>query len=221
MRRLLAIALLFVPTSAAAEETWDQRTGWITELTAGNAIGIIAAREGDDRHSGVIGDATITLGFHHISPFHEKGLVGLRAPEMSWCMPLMMCGGITGLLLAPTSSFAGNEMGLDVVAHGYHGIAGDAPSMGFGLGIRPALRVARDSRFRTSSYFGSFAPEIGFAQLPNRRELYLELNLYPIAMKITDDVAIQWDLLRERIGISLSREPVTIMVTTALSVVVL
>ncbi len=221
----LAVALL-APAAARADDlpggeprTWEERTGWNTELVAGHGIGLFGGREAGGGHrSGVVGDATIRVGVHHVGRFHDKGLLGIRASSLAWCMPLMMCGGLPGLLMGPTSAFAGNELGVDLAAHVFYGLGAEAPPLGFALGVRPTFRVARDSRFRTASYLGSLLPEVGLAFPSARaRELYLELSLYPIAWTVTRQLGVQWDVLRERLSIPLDGAPVTVTVATSLS----
>lgn len=226
LRALLVSLALVAPGAARTDELpagepreWGERSGWNTELVAGQGLGVFGGRDADSVHrSGVVGDATIRLGIHHVGRFHDKSLIGVRASSVAWCMPLMMCGGAPGLLLGPTSGFLGNELGVDLAAHVFYGVSADAPRLGFALGVRPTFRVARDSRFRTASYVGSLLPEVGLAFPSGRaRELYVELSLYPIAATITRQLGVQWDVLRERIGIPLDGARVNITASTSIS----
>jgi hypothetical protein len=226
---LVLWTLLFFPRAAHAEEVlehtdrdsraWGDRSGWNTEIAVGSGIGVIG--RGDERRDDLAADTTIRIGFHKVGVFHGKSLLGLRTPGLAWCMPLVMCGPV-GLLIGPESGFLGNELGVDVAAHLLHGVSDNALQFGYAFGLRPALRVARDSRFRTASYLGSLVPEVGFAFPSGRaRELYLEFNLYPLSLAVTRDFAIHWDVLRERLGVPLDGTRVSMTIGTSLAVMLL
>ncbi len=207
-----------------AARTWDDREGgWTTEIAVGNGIGAFGGRDPHDhdaRLGGVVFDTTIRLGVHRVRPFRGRSVLGLRASELSGCMPIVMCGGPIGALVGPASGFLGNELGVDLAAHVLHGVSGDAPGLGFAFGVRPTFRVARDSRFRTASTLGSLMPEIGLAFLEGRaRQVYVELDLYPIAWTVTRELALEWNVLRERLGVPLDGAPVTVTIGTSVSLV--
>jgi len=233
VRLLLALfTLLLFPTPARAEanedadrapRAWDDRSGWNTEIAVGSGIGLVGGRdESGGQRTGLAADTTIRVGFHRVGAFHGKSLLGLRASELACCMPLAMCGGPIGLFLGPESGLVGNEVGIDVAAHVLHGVSGNSVQLGYAVGVRPSLRVARDSRFRTGTLIGSLLPEIGLA-FPGGRshEAYFELSLYPISMTLTRDVAIHWEVLRERLGVPLDGTPVSITIGSSLAVMLL
>lgn len=222
---LSALVLATATAHAAVDEdddhaprAWEDRSGWSTEIAVGNGVGVVG--RGDA--TGIIADTTVRVGFHRVGAFHGKSLLGLHASELSWCMPLAMCGGPIGLFIGPTSGFVGNEIGFDVAAHLLHGVSGEATSFGYAVGVRPALRIARDSRFRTASFVGALLPELGLA-FPNGRshEVYFEFSLYPVAATLTREIAVQWEVLRERFGIPLDGTRASITVGTGLSVMLL
>lgn len=220
-------ALLSLATASPVEardhepRSWDEREGWQTELAVGTGIGMLTGRDDDGRTRGVVTDTTIRFGLHRVGEFHEKNVLGMPAAGFAWCAPLGLCGPIT-LMFAPTSALAGNEVGFDVTAHLLNGAMGQASPFGFAIGVRPTLRVARDSRFRTASFLGALAPEVGVAFPGGRsREVYLEWSLYPVAATITRELAIEWQVLRERVGIPVDGSPVTNTLGTSLSFILL
>ncbi len=176
---------------------------------------------GQGIRGGLVADTTIRIGLHKVGAYHEKSVIGLSGSGLAWCAPILMCGPV-GPLVTPTGAILGNELGVDVTAHLLSGVSGDTSPFGAALGVRPTFRVARDSRFRTASWLGSLMPEVGLAFPSGRsREVYFEFNPYPIAATLTREVAIQLDVLRERIGVPLNGDHATITIGTSLSVMLL
>lgn len=65
-------------------------------------------------------------------------------------------------------------------------------------------------------------PEVGFAFPASRpREVYFEFSLYPIAVRMSPELAMQWDILRERIALPLDGSKSTAFLGSSLSLMVL
>ncbi len=175
----------------------DGRGDWGWELSAGTSVGFLTRSnpDGTDEQRWLYG-GTVGLSFRAARSFHQGSFVSsftrVDTPGLVWCAPVGC--GIVGLFFMPSSSFAGNEFGVDLRGGLLREDAEAGDRFVGRIGLRPTLRVARDSRARTASLLGAVLPELGLLLGVDRSpQVYLSFAAYPIDGRLGRYLAIAWD----------------------------
>lgn len=197
LRGDLLAACLVAPlyaSPASAEDmphkSWEDRPRVAWEAGGAPSLSFTGNREGPTTtHVG----ATASLAVHRVfrserSHEHEKG-GWPEIEELRWCVQIA-CFGI-GLLFAPSPSFIGNDLGLELRATGANGLGRVA--------ARPTLRYAH-GRFRTPTLIGTWLPEIALSHEAaiEKSSTYFVVawSIAPAEIRVTDTLAIAFDPLR-------------------------
>jgi len=203
----------------------DGRDEWGWTLSLG-ATARLLRRDRDDNaeekiRRGLVG-GTIAAGFRHFSDYRgesmlEAGLGGDSTVQgLVWCAPVGC--GIGGLLIMPLEAFVGNEHGLDVRGHFARDYREETDGFTGGVSFRPILRVSRDSRFSTGTFFGGLLPEVGL-QFPTDQatELFFSWSYFPIDLRIGHYLALSWDGVTVGPTVPLDGDGVWVSIGTGLS----
>ncbi|HEY5920215.1 MAG TPA: hypothetical protein VIV11_01035 [Kofleriaceae bacterium] len=127
-----------------------------------------------------------SFGYHRVREFDDRNIDDAHRPRGAWCAPLLLCGG-GGITAMPISAVVGNERGVDVVFERTW-IAGDAVTR---ISARPVFRVARESHFRTASFVGAIAPEVGVVVRGGTYDgVFLRWSPYPVDYRFTRRFAV-------------------------------
>jgi len=175
---------------------WDEaKRDWNAELTAASSVTLIP-RDGEPR--ALLG-GELRVGFRRTKRYEKSSGGGGKGFSIStsegarWCMPIVMCMAF-GALLAPPSSFVGNDQGLDLVGRVGRSFQPGLDVVTAEVGLRPFLRVAADNRLRSQSLVGSFLPEVGLhLHDGGPSAFYARWSAYPIDVLLGRRFAISWD----------------------------
>jgi hypothetical protein len=187
------------PPSLPASGFWsspnwrDDRATWGWKLSMGATANTSRHSTEADFQRGWVG-GTLAGGFRHFGRYDGEPLIGGTDHHdgMRWCMPVLCFIG--GLLVAPKSSFLGNELGLDVRVHLGRDFLPGSDELGAGVSLRPILRTSPDSRFATGTLVGTWLPEVGVRfPIEGPTELVLGWGFFPIDFRIGRYLALSWD----------------------------
>ncbi len=191
---------------------WDARTGLFWEVGLGPRAAVV---DRTDKRGGRVG-GTLRVGVHYLSPITGKEW----RRDFVRFGPLVTMGA--GALLGPSAAVWGNEQGVDLratIERQY--LKEEDGSTGYEFVLHPVLAVST-GRFRTNSLLGSIAPYLGVAKNHDTAlGLAFGWGIFPFAYRLTNHLAIDFDLLRLGVRIPFDGELASAQSFTSVSLVFL